>query len=67
MSKQSHKFTAILNRPQGARIFKGTADGCRGMADALFVVRELLHDNLAFEADVTSLKISISPIRKSKP
>lgn len=67
MSKVSHRFTATLNRPQGARIFKGTADGCRGLADALHVVQHILHSNLAFEAEVTSLKITISPARKSKP
>ena len=67
MSKNSHRFTATLNRPHGARVFKGHADGCRGMGDALHVVREILHANLAFEDDVTSLKITISPSRKSKP
>jgi hypothetical protein len=67
MSKNSHRFTATLNRPQGARVFKGTADGCRGLGDALHVVTHILHENLAFEDDVTSLKITISPARKSKP
>jgi len=67
MSKVSHKFTVTLGRPQGARVFKGTADGCRGMADALFVCGELLRAHDAFQEDVTSLKIMISPVRKAKP
>ena len=62
----SHRFTATLNRPQGARVFKGTADGCRGLADALHVVSALLHTNEAFETDVTSIKITISPARRKK-
>lgn len=66
MSKPTYRFTATLNRYQGARVFKGTADGCRGLADALHVVSHLLHENLAFKDDVTSLKITISPTRKSK-
>jgi len=64
------RFTATLNRPHGSRIFQGTADGCRGLADAIYVVREILQHNEAFEPEVTALKITISPSktpRKSKP
>ena len=64
--KARYRFTATLNRPQGARVFKGISDGCRGMADALSVVRYLLHENLALTEDVTSLKITISPASRKK-
>lgn len=66
MPKASHKFTVTLSRPHGARVFKGTADGCRGMADALLVCGEILRANDAFQDDVTSLKITITPPRKSR-
>ena len=66
MSKTSHRFTATLNRPQGSRIFKGTADGCRGLADALHVVSVVLKKHEAFETDVTSLKITISPASRKE-
>lgn len=66
MPKVIYRFTATLNRPQGACVFKGTADGCRGIADTLFVVGEILRKNDAFENEVSSLKITISPARKSR-
>ena len=66
MSETTHRFTATLNRTQGARVFKGTAEGCRDLSDVLFVVREILHTNEAFEPDVTSLKITISPARRKR-
>lgn len=65
MSKDvTHRFTATLNRPQGARIFKGTMNGCPDLSTAVFVCRELLIANQAFEDDVTSIKITISPDRR---
>lgn len=64
MSKNIHRWTATLNRPQGARVFKGTSTGCRGMDDALHVVSAILHKNEAFAPEVTSLKITISPVRR---
>ena len=65
MSKDiTHRFTATLNRPQGARVFKGSMAGCPGMSEAVFVCRELLLQNHAFEDDVTSIKITIFPIRR---
>jgi hypothetical protein len=64
MSKPSFRFTATLNRPQGSRVFKGTMDGCRDLDMALFACRELLNQNDAFQPEVTSLKITISPTRK---
>lgn len=63
---KNFRFTATLNRKHGARIFKGTADGCRGIADAHYVVSHLLKENLAFEDSVTSLKITISPALRKK-
>jgi hypothetical protein len=61
---KNYRFTATLNRKHGARIFKGTADGCRDMADGFYVVSHILKSNLAFEESVTSLKITITPSRK---
>lgn len=67
MSKEiTHRFSATLNRPQGARIFKGTMNGCPGLSEAVFVCRELLIQNNAFEEDVTSIKITISPKRRKQ-
>ena len=63
------RFTATLNRPQGSRVFKGTINGCHAV-DSLYVIRAILNSNKAFQPDVTSLKITISPSkspRKSKP
>ena len=65
MKAITHRFTATLKRPQGARIFKGTMNGCPGMSEAVFVCRELLLQNRAFEEDVTSIKITIFPIRRN--
>ena len=64
MSKPTHRFTATLNRPHGARIFKGTAEGCPTLDLALLTLRELLKANDAFQPEVTSLKITISPVRR---
>ena len=65
----SHRFTATLRRPQGARVVKGTAEGCRAMGDVIYVVYELLRANDAIDESVTSLKITISPIttKRRKP
>lgn len=60
------RFTATLNRPVGARIFKGDVECCRGIADGLHVVSHILHKHEALTSDVTSLKISISPTRTKK-
>jgi hypothetical protein len=60
----SHRFTATLRRPQGSRVIKGTMNRCHGLDNALIVVRELLRSHDAFEENVTSLKITISPIRR---
>lgn len=60
------RFTATLNRPQGSRVFKGNMNGCRHFPDALFVARELLLANDAFEPEVSSLKITISPLKSNK-
>ncbi len=59
-----YRFTATLNRKHGARVFKGTANGCRDMSDAIYVVRAILNKHSACEPDVTSIKITISPTRK---
>ena len=64
MSKITYRFTATLNRPQGAHIFKGTAEGCPTLDLALLTLRELLKANNAFEPEVTSIKITISPVRR---
>lgn len=60
----TYRFTATLNRKHGARVFKGTAEGCPSMSEALYVIRQILLEHKAFEPSVTSLKITISPSRK---
>jgi hypothetical protein len=67
MSKPSFRFTVTLNRPQGSRVFKGTMDGSPNLDMALFALRELLNQNAAFQPDVTSLKVTISPASNRKP
>ena len=62
--KASHRFTAKLLRPEGARVFKGTMSGCPDLRSSMMVLRELLCANDAFKTSVTSIKISISPIRR---
>lgn len=65
MSENIHRFTATLNRPQGARVFKGTAEGCPTLDLVIFTVREILKEHDAFQPEVTSLKITISPVRRN--
>jgi hypothetical protein len=60
----NYRFTATLNRKHGARVFKGSAENCPSMSEALYVIRSILIEREAFEPDVTSLKITISPTRK---
>lgn len=60
----TYRFTATLNRKQGARVFKGTAEGCPSMSEACYVIRQILIEHEAFQPDVTSLKVTISPSRK---
>jgi hypothetical protein len=62
---QTYRFTATLNRKHGARILKGSAENCPSMSEALYVIRAILIEHEAFEPDVTSLKITISPSRKN--
>lgn len=57
-----HRFSVTLRRPQGARMVKGTAEGCRSIGDVLYVVHELLRANDSYDPSITSMKVTISPI-----
>lgn len=59
------RFTATIRRPQGARVFKGTMNGCPNFDAAILVTKELLLANKAFEDGATSIQINISPTKKN--